>query len=776
LPCFSYNDKIDYMALKEKIIKFSDIIIESGFLAMIFLIPVLFDFTLTNYNAFNLLKAVVFRVILSLILLAYSAKIFITGKISYRGGNKIFLFVLLLLFSFFISSFFSLEPNLSFWGSYERQQGFYNLASYLLFFALLILNIRGCKQVKRLLVAAVAAGWLACLYGLAQLLGLDPLPWKEGGLATGRIFSSLGQPNFFGHYLVMVIPMTLYGMFFITKRFLARFFIGLVILAELVCLVNTYSRAAWLGGLAAAAVFLIIFLVIRGRNRLALAFGIFLLVGAGLMVSLNYFSSSNSSGPSQLNALNRLKSLVDLKGGSSRMRLYYWQAGLEEIKQAGPKRLLLGFGPDALAAVFIKYYQPDWAIYEVIDTYPDRAHNWLFDVILSYGFFGLAAMLWFYSYLIYRTAKFLLKAKAKPNEEIWLVAALSASLAAYSANNLFSFSLFTGYVYLFFILAILWAVVGGRETRQAKLRLTPASRALIWLALVMVAGLFIYLRNVNLVKADYYYMKAKKAEKQADCRGVLTNLAEAVNYDPGSAYYRERYIFHGLNCFSSIASRESQIALRDNLEEQIKLVGPDEAPYATKLTIARADSLFGFYVDPEYYGQADNFFNDLIAAYPRLLTPYQDFGRMKMWQKNYAEAVALFKRAESQLPDPNQPQLNQDHKNKIIDQTVSLYEKMGYSYNKLKNYGLALKYYLKALALDPFRATLYKNIADIYYEQGDLDKAIVLNKRGLMLNPADYHWPWQLSLLYREKKDLAQAKKYLADAFKLAPESAELNK
>lgn len=40
------------MALKEKIIKFSDIIIESGFLAIVFLIPVLFDFTLTNYNAF----------------------------------------------------------------------------------------------------------------------------------------------------------------------------------------------------------------------------------------------------------------------------------------------------------------------------------------------------------------------------------------------------------------------------------------------------------------------------------------------------------------------------------------------------------------------------------------------------------------------------------------------------------------------------------------------------------------------------------------------------
>ena len=762
--------------LKDKLIKFSDIIIESGFLAMIFLIPIAFDFTLSNYNAFNLFKAVIFRVILSLILAAYAAKIFLSGKVSLRGNNKIFIVAFFLLASFFISSFFSIQPDLSFWGSYERQQGFYNLANYLLFFALLILNIRGLKQIKRLIMAAVVAGWLACLYGLAQLLGLDPLPWKEGGLATGRIFSTLGQPNFFGQYLILILPLSFYAYWFIAKKFFTKFFILLAIAAELICLFNTYSRAAWLGLAAAAGVFLIIFLVVRARKRSALAFGIFLLVGAGLIFSLNYFSPNNSSGPSQLNALNRLKGLADLKSGSNRMRLYYWQAALEEIGQVGPKRLLLGLGPDTLAAVFIKYYQPDWAVYEVIDTYPDRAHNWPLDVILSYGLLGLAAMLWFYGYLIYRTAKFLFKAGAKSNEEIWLVAALSASLAAYSVNNLFSFSLFTGYVYLFFILAMLWAVVGGRETRETELRLTPASRALIWLALVIAAGLFIHLKNINLVKADYYYMKAKKAEKQADCRGVLANMTKAVNYDPDSAYYREQYIFHGLNCFSSIASPESQVALQDNLEEQIKLIEPDEAQYVAKLTIARADSLFGFYVDPDYYGQAEKIFNDLIEAYPYLLTPYQDLGRMKMWQKNYAPALELFKRAERQLPDLNHPQLNQDHKNKIIDQAVSLYEKMGYCYNQLKNYHQAVIYYQKALALNPYYATLYKDLADVHYEQGRLDKAIELNRRGLALNPGDYHWSLFLSLLYRDQQDLAKAREYLAQAVALAPDNQELRK
>ena len=80
------------------------------------------------------------------------------------------------------------------------------------------------------------------------------------------------------------------------------------------------------------------------------------------------------------------------------------------------------------------------------------------------------------------------------------------------------------------------------------------------------------------------------------------------------------------------------------------------------------------------------------------------------------------------------------------------------------------------MQLDPYRASLYKNMADIYYVQSMLDQAIVLNKRGLMLNPADYSWPLSLSLLYRDKKELSYAKAYLDQAIKLAPENLELKK
>jgi len=551
----------------------------------------------------------------------------------------------------------------------------------------------------------------------------------------------------------------------------------LVVLAELICLVNTYSRAAWLGLSAAAALFILIYLLIKKQKRTATSFIIIILVSAGLILGLSFFKSSSSSGGLyQTNFINRLKSITDLNSGSNKMRLYYWQAATQEIRQENVQRLIFGYGPDALPDVFVKYYQSDWAIYEVINTFADRAHNWPLDIILSYGFLGLTVILLFFIYIIIKAINFLFGQEVGAPDEIWLAVALLSGLAAYSVNNLFSFSLFTCFVYLYLITAILWFLVGGREDKQIKLKFMSASKILIWLALACVAGLYLYLYNINSVRADHYYVLAKKAQKKGDCRGVLNNMEKATAYAPSSVYYKEQYIFYGLNCLPAITSATSRFDLRNNILAQLKLIKPKDYDYNVRLTVARAQSLFGYYIDQADYAPAEKIFKDLISRYPMLLTSYQDLGRMKMWQKDFAAALKLFNQAEEILPPLNNPQLNQNHRQEISAEAVNLYEKMGYSYNKLKNYNLASKYYREALGLDPYRLTLYKNLADVYYAQGELTRAIALNQRGFILNSNDYHWPLQLSLLYREKKDLPEAKKYLNKALELAPENQDLKK
>ncbi|MEI6597397.1 MAG: O-antigen ligase family protein, partial [bacterium] len=470
-----------------------------------------------------------------------------------------------LLVSVFISSLLSVHPNDSFWGSFLRQQGFYNFFNYLLFFALIILNLKDFKQVKKIIIAVIASASLTVVYGFVQYFNLDPIRWTENGLSTDRIFSALGQPNFFGHYLILVIPFSLYCLIFMAKSFFSRFFIGLALLAQLVCLVFTYSRAAWLGFLGSMIFLLIFWLLYKRFKKIAYAFMGLLLVGLGLIVFLNLTDNSAVNAPAPLGIVNRIKSMADFKSGSGKMRFYYIKYALEEIKRESPLRLLAGSGPETLTGLYLKYYQIDWGIYETINTVPDRAHNWLFDQILALGILGLLATLLFYIFIIYKAIRFVL-GRPKLESDDWLLIFLFASLTAYCINNFFSFSLFTVLVYLYLILALAWFIINyQQEEKIINIRLTVFSKLLIWLALLACSAVFIYTNNINQARAEIYYIKAIKSFRASDFQGVINNFNKTIQLSPGSSYYQEDYLFLLLNCLPAIKNKADMAKLYNNL-------------------------------------------------------------------------------------------------------------------------------------------------------------------------------------------------------------------
>ncbi len=766
--------KLLYM-LKDKVIKICNLFIEYGILAIVFFIPIIFDYSLSTYNCFDLYKAVIFRVTLIFILLAFTAKIFITGRLIYRGSAKIFLLVGFLLLSFFISSYFSLYPNQSFWGSFLRQQGFYNFFNYCLFFVLIILNINNFQQLKRIIIAIVASSFLVSAYGLIQYFYLDPLYWSDNPINSGRIFSSLGQPNFLGHWLIMVLPISFYALIFLFKKTLTRFFVALVIVMQFVCLIFTYSRAAWLGFIGSTLFLVLVWLFYKRFKKIAFSLIGLILIGVFFIIGLNIVNPTKSINYNSNNLVNRLKSVADLKNGSSKMRFYYIKSAITEIKQENFSRLLVGYGPEVLGDVFRKYYNIDWGIYETVNSFPDRVHNWPLDQILAFGFLGLAANLIFYIYFIYRIAIFLLnKQKFEPDD--WLLIFLFSSLIAYSINNFFSFSLFTVFVYLFLILGICWVIINSKlENKILNVRFTVFSKLFIFISLFLVSAVFIYTNNINQVRAEIYYMKALKSMKVSDCVEVVNDMGKAMKLNPSSNYYQENYLFLTLNCFFKIRDVAVWQKLNNNIIEDIKSFG-DKKTYDILYNTARLYTLFGFYLDKIYYAEAEKIFSDLIRNFPYFTMVYEDLARQKMMQEDYEGTIEILNQEIKILPSIDDPYLNTQHRQEIYNISVKLYENLGQAYFKIKNYNSALEAYKKGLKFDPFRATLYKNIADIYYVQNNLDEAIEFNQRGFMLSQADYHWPLALSLLYRDKKDLEIAKEYLNKALELAPDNEELKK
>ena len=126
-----------------------------------------------------------------------------------------------------------------------------------------------------------------------------------------------------------------------------------------------------------------------------------------------------------------------------------------------------------------------------------------------------------------------------------------------------------------------------------------------------------------------------------------------------------------------------------------------------------------------------------------------------------------FEKAIAVLPDINSPFLNNEHREEIKTEKVHLLEMMGIAFGYQKEWDKALDYYQQALKLNPRYLRVYKEIADVYYQQRDLNSAISYNERGYRLNSKDSAWPLALSLLYKELGDSAKEAQYSAEADKL---------
>jgi tetratricopeptide (TPR) repeat protein len=114
---------------------------------------------------------------------------------------------LLLVVVYALSTLFSVTPQISWAGSYQRLQGSYTTLTYIAIFGLMATTIRTPVQIRRVVTVAIITSIPISLYGILQHFGLDPLPW--GGNVQVRVAGQLGNAIFIAAYLIMVTPLTL---------------------------------------------------------------------------------------------------------------------------------------------------------------------------------------------------------------------------------------------------------------------------------------------------------------------------------------------------------------------------------------------------------------------------------------------------------------------------------------------------------------------------------------------------------------------------------------
>lgn len=124
--------------------------------------------------------------------------------------RMILLGVALLFASMILSTALSIDPSLSFWGSYGRRQGLYTSFAYLIVFA--VIALRADRTfVRRVITVLLQTGLAVCLYAFVQATGHDPIDWAID--VVSRPTSTLGNSGFVAAFVASLCPLALLRMF-----------------------------------------------------------------------------------------------------------------------------------------------------------------------------------------------------------------------------------------------------------------------------------------------------------------------------------------------------------------------------------------------------------------------------------------------------------------------------------------------------------------------------------------------------------------------------------
>jgi len=751
------------MINQNKIVSWCDKIIYWLFGAVIFLTPVYFAYFQENYNVFELNKLLILRTGVWLILSLWLIKAAAGGKITVYNKKLQFGALAVLAVYVVFGAILSVTPSFSWWGNYERQQGVHSLLAYWLFFALWLLHAPSWPQLKKIIIAALAASGLVSWYGVIQHFNWDPQPWMVN---EGRAFSALGQPNFLGHYLIMIIPLTVAG-YWLFKSKQKYLWLPLLLTAQLSCLLFTASRGAWLGLLGSLLMMFFAWSWFKRSKKIILIGLVVLLLSGGLI-----WSVARQAGPncSVCNYAWRLTSSFSTSYDTNKIRLLYWSAAAQELSTAPWWRVLIGFGKDGQANIFLKHYQNEWALYEQLNSFPDRAHNLIVDTVLEFGLLGWLLILGFNLHIFFAGVKYLKNQLNHRDGRYYLTAALLAGTGGYAMAALFGFPLTTHYLYHYWFLALLAGLVRDSRPRfEVNIKFSAFFKYSMAAALIIFIGVIWYFFTVKAFIADVYYMKAKKAEARNNCGDTLYYINKTLDADSSSLKMKEAYAFLNTNCLPLLNQKNDRLTVKNNIISVLDNYPVKEAGYYFWLEKAHAYSVFGRHLDPQFYPTAAEAYMALLKLNPYITVNYQDYAKMKLWSGDYETAEKIvWKGLQAMSPIDAQSQ-SVAHQNAINWQRYYFYDLLSKIYVKKNDLAKATDYLTKGLIAQPIATPGYQAMADLFWKLGERQMAFDWLAKGKQIDPANETWDYNTALYYLAQKNYQAAVTAAEQALTLQP-------
>ena len=397
----------------------ADNVAEAAWLASV--VVVALHFNLHTFTIFEADKIAMFKVLAALLLAALLLRISVWRYSGHTATASEMAAAIPpasagIAVALLLSTGLSIAPQISWHGTYMRAHGAVMELCLLAVLVAQCVGLRRPAQMQRLLDTIVLAATISALYGILQHLKLDPAEWGQAFLGD-RVSSTQGNPIFLGAYLVLTLPLTLacalQTLLRSTGGMRNHAQAALQLLSAIIqglAIWFTGSRGPLLG-IAAGCLFMAICQAAALNNRKALL----ALFGVAGAVLLFLYALNIPNGPLEalrdrpyLGRLAHVWDTTNRTESSTQVRIETWRHAKDALLTTpaliyadGPVdtwsrlRLLIGYGPETAGFVLPPSYRTEFHN----ALFSDRAHNMLWDTLLTTGIIGAVAAYWLWATL-----------------------------------------------------------------------------------------------------------------------------------------------------------------------------------------------------------------------------------------------------------------------------------------------------------------------------------------------------------------------------------------
>lgn len=545
-----------------------------------------------TYDQFDIVKVFLQRAIMLVAVGAWAWGLLM------KGGRVRFTKVEWLVLAFLgwvvLTSALSIHPATAVFGKYRRFEGLISFVNYAVVFFLALQIVDRPSRIRSLARSLVIGGVLVAFYGVLQFMGADPAKWGSLPFETNRAFSTFGNPDLLGGYLIFPLAISL-GLALSEEKVWARVTYWFSFLLVAFCWLVAFVRGAWIGG--AFAIALLVFAVIWAKSKMTTVDWSF---GGAIAAIFGVITVKSLASPSEVtNVLARLTSIFDFKAGSALTRFQIWEAAWGAIKA----RPITGWGADTFRLLFPRFKPLAYTQTAGYLSVADNVHNYPLQLATALGIPGLLMLygLFIWGLVVSAPQAF---ARGKGVERLML-AAFWAAAAGYLLHLFFGLSVTGSTVFLWLSVGVLLSPGASvKEVKAPSWGVYAVTAVVIVLAVLSVA-------NVRYIMADNFYLKARVVDSGMQ---RVTDIEKAISYNPYNDMYRSELGLAWQDLFVSAISQgvptdaaKQQEALgyfqnaEQKLTEAIDFV-PTE--YDNYVFLANLYNQGGYYIDPKYIEDA----------------------------------------------------------------------------------------------------------------------------------------------------------------------------